>query len=500
MKNNEIHGRHYINGTWIEGSGAPLVSYNPANSQPIWKGTMATKSEINAAYEAALNAQFNWGQLDIHTRVQCLKNFGLQIEENKAKLSQLISIETGKPRWEAATEVNSVIGKISISINAYYQRTNEAQVEVPDSRGYVRYKPQGVVAVLGPFNFPAHLSNGHIVPALLAGNTIVYKPSELSPAVAECIVQCWDKSSLPPGVLNCIQGDGTTAKLLLDKPLQGVFFTGSYQTGVAIHERFKSKPEVILALEMGGNNPLIIDTIENNNAALYHTLLSIYITSGQRCTCARRLMIPNNPFGDRFLNQLLSVTKSLKIGQFEESPEPFMGPVIGYTQALSLLKNQEELLTQGGEALLKMELLKENSGFLSPGIIEMTGAKNPKDEEIFAPLIQVYRYKDFEEAIHLANQTQYGLAAGFIGDSRVHYEEFFRHTRAGIINWNRPTTGAASNLPFGGVGRSGNQRPSAYFAADYCAYPIASLEQSDLTLPEKLLPGIQLLKATHEGI
>jgi succinylglutamic semialdehyde dehydrogenase len=349
-----------------------------------------------------------------------------------------------------------------------------------------------VIVVLGAFNFPAHLSNGHIVPALLAGNTVLYKPSEQTPAVAEFIMDCWHQSGIPAGVINCVQGDASCGSALLAHNIQGVYFTGSYATGLRIHQQFSGRPEVILALEMGGNNPLVIDEVSDIDAGVYQTILSSFMTSGQRCTCARRVMIPDSSFGDEFINRLIRATQALKVAPFDSTPEPFMGPVISYTQALKHVHSQKTLIESGGHALLAMNILAEYTGLLSPGIIDMTQATKTPDEEIFAPLMQVHRYTHFEQAIELANKTKYGLSAGLLSDNKAHYELFYQNIRAGLINWNRPTTGAASNLPFGGVGCSGNHRPSAYFAADYCAYPIASMEQPQLSRPNQLLPGIQL--------
>ncbi|WP_133127832.1 succinylglutamate-semialdehyde dehydrogenase [Legionella nagasakiensis] len=488
-KNNSCH---YYDGHWISGSGDAFMSINPAEGTCVWEGRNATTEEIAAAVAAAQHALKLWSRFDFATRTNYLQNFAKQVEMRRQELTYLIALETGKPLWEAETEVNAVIGKIGLSVQAYQERTYEKKINTPDAIGHLRYKPHGVVAVLGPFNFPAHLSNGHIVPALLAGNTVVYKPSELTPAVAELIIQCWHDSGLPPGVLNCIQGDASCAKTLLQKNIQGVYFTGSYKTGLAIHQQFSDRPGIILALEMGGNNPLVIDAVKDLQAALYHTLLSTLITAGQRCTCARRVIIPDTKFGDEFLECFIRLCKKIRVGTFKDVPEPFIGPVIRHSHALMHLKAQEQLRTQGGNSLLAMSLLADNTGLLSPGIIDMSGVENPSDEEIFAPLVQIYRYHNFEQALVLANQTQYGLAAGIMTDNDQHYEQFYQTVRAGIINWNRPTTGAASNMPFGGIGHSGNHRPSAYYAADYCAYPIASLEQPQLSTPPKLLPGIEL--------
>ncbi|STX29261.1 succinylglutamic-5-semialdehyde dehydrogenase [Legionella beliardensis] len=490
--NENLKGCHYLNGHWRAGTGEMFTSQNPLNGDIIWRGTQASKEEVNEATEAAQSALAAWSDLNVNTRSSYLQAFAEQVDANRQTLIELIALETGKPLWESATEVNSVIAKIKISIQAYQERTADKCTPTPEANACLRYKPHGVVAVFGAFNFPAHLSNGHIVPALLAGNTVVYKPSELAPGVAEFIMQCWHNTNIPAGVINCVQGAKSTGEYLLQADIQGVYFTGSYQVGKLIHRHFSERPEVILALEMGGNNPLIIDDVKEIEAAVYQTILSTIITAGQRCSCARRVIIKDNAFGDDFLNLLITSFKKIKVGGFTDKPEPFMGPVISYEHAIHHLKAQENLIKLGGNPLLKMSLLAENSGLLSPALIDMTTVANPPDEEIFAPLVQIYRYQHFEDALNIANQTRYGLAAGLFSDSKVQFDQFYKTVRAGLINWNRATTGASSSLPFGGIGCSGNHRPSAYFAADYCAYPIASLEQPLLAKPAQLLPGIAL--------
>jgi succinylglutamic semialdehyde dehydrogenase len=482
----------YINGSWIKKHGRLLESINPAYGTLLWQGTNATEEEVDAANTAAHKALHSWSSLNFEQRAGFVKEFATQVESYRNQLAELISKETGKPLWESHTEVTAVIGKINLSIQAYQERTWPKDKITADANACLRYKPHGVVVILGAFNFPAHLSNGHIVPALLAGNTILYKPSEQSPAVAELIMHCWDKTGIPSGVINCLQGDVTTAKMVLAQDIQGVYFTGSYLTGLSINQQFSNRPEVILALEMGGNNPLVIDEVKDIKAAVYQTILSSFITSGQRCTCARRLIIPNSNHGDEFLKQLIAASRALRIAAFDTQPEPFMGPVISHIQAQRHLQAQESLLKLGGESLLSMQLITEHTGLLSPGIMDMSLVKNPPDEELFAPFVQIHRYNEFTEALELANQTRYGLAAGLLSDDKERYQLFYQTVRSGLINWNRPTTGAASHLPFGGVGRSGNHRPSAFFAADYCSYPIASMEQASLTTPTELLPGIIL--------
>ncbi|MDF1646263.1 MAG: succinylglutamate-semialdehyde dehydrogenase [Legionellaceae bacterium] len=491
VKMHQPTGSHYIDGHWVIGSGTPFVSTNPANNQSIWQGHTATGPEVAAAFEAAQRAGTSWARLPLEERAVHLKKFAQCVQKKAEQLTRLISLETGKPFWEAATETTSVIQKIQLSINAYHERTAECITEAESINHCLRYKPHGIVAVLGAFNFPAHLSNGHIVPALLAGNTVIYKPSEYTPFVAEFIIQCWHESGLPKGVINLIQGQAETAHALIETRIQAVCFTGSYQTGLAIHQQLSTRPEVLLALEMGGNNPLIIDdNIKNIDAAVYNTILSSFLTTGQRCTSARRLIIPKTSTGQYFLTQLLKAAKNLQIDTPDNTPEPFMGPLIHPNQALKVFNAEKKLIALGANAFLNIQTIQENTALITPGILDMSAVYDPPDEEIFGPLIQLYHYESFDEALTLANQTRYGLAAGLLSDNKAHYEYFYQTIRAGLINWNRPTTGASSALPFGGIGYSGNHHPSAYFASDYVAYPTASVEEDTLNMPDNLLPGI----------
>jgi len=375
-------------------------------------------------------------------------------------------------------------------VKAYNDRTGTSESDVAGGHAVLRHRPHGVVAVFGPYNFPGHLPNGHIVPALLAGNTVVFKPSELTPGVAELTVKLWEKAGIPDGVINLVQGASATGKSLASHPgIDGLFFTGSSTVGHLLHKQFGGQPEKILALEMGGNNPLIVQDVADVDGAVHHALQSAFLSAGQRCTCARRLLVPKGKKGDAFLDRLVEVSSRIKVGEFDADPQPFMGSVISAEAAEKLLAAQSSLLEKGGKSLLEMKSLKPGTGLLSPGIIDATGL-DVTDEEFFGPLLTVYRYKGFDDALELANDTHYGLSAGILTDDRKLYERLVEEVRAGIVNWNRPLTGASSAAPFGGVGASGNHRPSAYYAADYCAWPMASLEAGKSELPGSLAPGL----------
>jgi succinylglutamic semialdehyde dehydrogenase len=484
---------HYIAGAWHAGQGEALESLNPVSQQVIWQGQAASAAQVDAAVQAARAAFPAWASRTLEQRIAVLEQFAVTLKQHAEALGHCIGEETGKPLWETATEVTSMANKVAISVQSYRERTGEKSGPLADAAAVLRHKPHGVVAVFGPYNFPGHLPNGHIVPALLAGNCVVFKPSELTPKVAEMTVKCWIEAGLPAGVLNLLQGARETGVALATHAgLDGLFFTGSSRTGNLLHKQFAGRPEKILALEMGGNNPLVVDQLSDINAAVYTIIQSAFISAGQRCTCARRLLVPQGAWGDRLLARLVEVAASIKVGSFDAQPAPFMGSVISLEAALHLIKAQQHLLAQGAKPLLEMTQPLAGAALLTPGIIDVTLVPERPDEEFFGPLLQVIRYDGFEAAIAEANNTQYGLAAGLLSDSKARYEQFWLHSRAGIVNWNKQLTGAASTAPFGGIGASGNHRASAYYAADYCAYPVASLESDSLSLPATLTPGVSL--------
>ncbi|MBI4559026.1 MAG: succinylglutamate-semialdehyde dehydrogenase [Candidatus Hydrogenedentes bacterium] len=484
-------GGHFIAGRWIAGQGRELVSLDPATNEPVWSGRCATAAETDRAISAARDAFNAWARTTVESRRTCLERFVERLEAHQDRLTKLISRETGKPFWESRTEVAAIQNKIELSLRAYAERCPDRRTDGPDGQAVLRFRPHGAVAVLGPFNLPGHLPNSHIVPALLTGNTVVFKPSELTPKVGEYVAELWHEVGLPPGVLNLVQGDRETGRLLAEHPgIDGLFFTGSAAVGRTIHQAFTRHPEKILALEMGGNNPLVVFEIADVEAAAYPTVLSAFITSGQRCSCARRLIVPTGSEGDRFLSALLDLIPRIRVGPCSAQPEPFMGPLISEHAANNMLSAQERLLRAGSESLFAMERLSGSPTMLTPGIIDVTRASNREDVELFGPLLQVIRVPDFDAAIYEANSTAYGLTAGLLSDNRSLYERFQIEIRAGVINWNRQLTGANSALPFGGIKASGNHRPSAYFAADYCSYPVASIETEKLVAPREPIPGI----------
>jgi succinylglutamic semialdehyde dehydrogenase len=454
--------------------GTEIISTEPATGAVLWRQKIG---DVDVEVAHARRSWAEWAARPLAYRIEALRRFANVVRQKADAFADLLARETGKPLWEARTEVETVIGKVDISVSAYSERTGQRRIEAPmNTRLALRHKPHGVLAVLGPYNFPAHLPNGHIVPALLAGNAVVFKPSEKTPASGAFLVDCFHAAGIPEGCIRLLIGGPEEGKALAAHPdIDGLLFTGSANTGIALNRQFATRPEKILALEMGGNNPIVVwDTPDLYSAAVL-VIQSAFTTAGQRCTAARRLIVDQNLY-DPLMEEVNKLIGRLIIGEPHADPAPFMGPVIDNDAADLLTESFLALSTMGGRPLRHMERPIEGRPFITPGLIDMTQANDKPDVELFGPVLQIYRKATFEEAIAEANDTRYGLSASLVSQNPRLYDQFWANIRAGIVNWNRPTNGASSSAPFGGVGWSGNHRPSAYYAADYCAYPVVSSE------------------------
>lgn len=484
----------FVDGAWVPGGGVPFIVSDPATGEKTWSGTGASEAQVGAAVAAARAAAQGWRSTSPQDRLAVAARFASSLGDPSTAegLASLITGETGKPLWESRTEVGSMAAKVAISAEAMALRAGTVERAAGAATSVTRHRPHGVLAVFGPYNFPGHLPNGHIVPALLAGNCIVFKPSELAPATAEATVRLWVEAGIPPGVVNLVQGGPDVGRALSAHPgIDGILFTGSVHTGRLLHQQ-AARPELMLALELGGNNPLIVRPEADVDAAVSITIQSAYLSAGQRCSCARRLIVPSGAWGDGFLDRLAEAVSALEPGDPRGEPQPFLGPVVSAAAADALVAAWDRLVGLGGLPMVPLLRGEARTGFVTPGLIDVTAISDLPDEEYFGPLLQVIRHDGLDEAIAIANDTHFGLAAGLIGGDRAEFERVLDEVHAGVINWNRPTTGASSAAPFGGVGASGNHRPSAFYAADYVAYPVASLEAELPSLPDPPLPGLTI--------
>ncbi|GMN02733.1 succinylglutamate-semialdehyde dehydrogenase [Erythrobacter sp. MTPC3] len=451
-----------------------LISYDPATGEELWQGAIG---DVDACVSAARRAWPSWAARPLTNRIELAHRFANEVRKEADGLAELIAREAGKPLWEARTEVQAVINKVDISVTAYAERTGQKKLDSGlGGTASVRHKPHGAMAVLGPYNFPAHLPNGHIIPALIAGNVVIFKPSEKTPAVGAALVECFRKAEFPEGVVQVLIGGPDEGKKLVAHPgIDGVLFTGSANAGIAINRKLATNPGKIVALEMGGNNPMVVMPTPKLQDAAVLIVQSAFMTAGQRCTAARRLIVLDEVFDD-LMAELIPLTKKLIVGDPLDDPQPFMGPVIDNETADLLGESFLALVTAGGKPLTHLKRPDADKPFLTPGIIDTTDMPDRPDIELFGPILQVIRVPDLDAGITEANNTRFGLSASLIGGSPEDYGRFWANIRAGIINWNRPTNGASSSAPFGGIGLSGNHRPAAFYAADYCAYPVASTE------------------------
>jgi len=466
-------------------------SIDPTTGEVVWEGAEATTAQVTAAVAKARTALSDWALRPREERIAIMKAYQARLKERSSHIAEAISRETGKALWETQAEATIMQGKVDISIRAYNERTGERSNDMAFGRAVLRHRPHGVAAVLGPFNFPGHLPNGHIVPALLAGDTVVFKPSEEAPLTGQLMVECLLEAGVPDGVINLVQGGKEIGAALLDQKIDALMFTGSGAAGAHFRKKFADDPHVILALELGGNNPLVVWDVTDTEAAATHVVQSAFITSGQRCSCARRLIVPNGPLGDAVVEAVAKLSDRLSFGPWNGNAEVYGGPLISARAAQKALADLQSRIDMGAKVIRASGNIDGLSdAFVKPAIIDVTGVAVP-DEEIFAPFLSVIRVDSFEDALIAANDTRYGLSAGLISDDVSLWDRFITTIRAGVVNFNRPTTGAAGDMPFGGLGASGNHRPSAYYAADYCAYPVASFEAQSVANITNEIKGLK---------
>ena len=477
----------YINGRFDPLEGSELISTDPARpDHVVWQGTQQPEhlDEAIAAARAALPA---WSARPIQERADVLQRWREAVIDNTERLAGVITDEMGKTLAESRMEAKAVADKVTITLDEIsLSRVREYEVPVSATRaGHCRYKPYGVMAVLGPFNFPAHLPNGHFVPALLLGNTVVFKPSKRTPAVGQVLAEIMHEIGIPPGVFNMVHGArGVAARLVSHDGIDGILFTGSWPVGRNILEANLDRPGRIMALEMGGNNPAVVMDDCNLKQAVVECVRASFATTGQRCTCTRRVIVQRG-IADRYIAAFCQVASTLVIGPGRSEEPVFMGPVVSEDAVNEVLEFQAGLAKAGGRVLIEATAVERPGHFVTPGVVEVERFSIDTDCEVFGPLAQITRVSDLDEAIEQSNASRFGLAASIFTNDDDAYERYFAASNAGCINRNTGTAGASSKLPFGGLGHSGNRRPAAAFSVDYCAYPVANMVEgaADVAVP-----------------
>lgn len=489
----------YINGEFVR-SRKPDGSWkskSPADLKDEVIDIEYCYDNVDKACEGAKAAYKSWRKLSFSDR----KNYLMRLKEvystHKEQLAQVISRETGKPYWETLTEAQAMIGKIDVTLNESMKLVDTVKVEnaLPGIDGYIRYRSRGVMAVIGPFNFPGHLPNGHIIPALAAGNTVVFKPSELTPAVGQLMAQMFEKAGFPKGVFNLVHGVAETGKRLVSNDnVDAVLFTGSYEVGLKIKQDTLNQYWKLLALEMGGKNAAIVWKDADFDKSIYECITGAFQSTGQRCSCTSRIIL-HESIAQKFTDRFYQLAKKLKIGHWQDNP--FMGPLINAASVEKFIRFQEIGKREHAESLMRGKELEVGKPgyYVTPSINLVKEFRKDsvyQQTEIFGPNVAIYTVNDLEAAIEIVNGTNYGLSASIFTKDRANYEKCLEDVEAGCINWNRSTAGASSRLPFGGVKKSGNDRPSAHFAVQYCTVPFCNLEDQGPFDASKIVPGLDL--------
>jgi succinylglutamic semialdehyde dehydrogenase len=452
----------------------PIQSFEPATGALLWE---APPSDVAAQIALVEQCWPAWAAMPSSYRIETIRRFANGVRAEEEALADLIARETGRPLWHARIEVADLIDRADRAIHAFSERTGQRRLEgALGARMALRHKPHGVIAVISGHPTPARAPADHIIPALLAGNGILFKPSEKAPATGEMLVRLLHEAGIIQDLVQCVIGGADAGKALVaHDALNGILFTGSTQAGTAIARSLARRPGMLVALEMGGNNPIIAwDTPDMSGAA---TLIvqSAFGAAGQHCRAARRLIVRDR-LRDALVAEVKTLADRLVIDHPHADPAPFMGPVMDMEAADGLTESFLYLMSNGGRPIKHMQRPFPNLPFVTPAMIDVTAMAERPDIELFGPLLQIVSVATFEQAMAEANNTRYGLSATLIGGSPELYDRFWSMSRAGIVNWNRPSYTTAPNAPVGGIGLSGNHRPGGHYAADYCAYPVASAE------------------------
>lgn len=487
----------YINGEFVtfEDRSGSIADKSPADLNDYIMDVPFLYDNVEKACYCAKSAYPHWARKTQAERNECLVRLKEMFISHESEMAEAISRDTGKPLWEALTEAKALSQKIDITLNYSMKLVSEERIPnaLPGVDGVVRYKSRGVMAVLGPFNFPAHLPNGHIIPALALGNTIVFKPSEQTPAVGQLYAQIIHKAGFPKGVFNLVQGDGESGKkLVINESVSGILFTGSYEVGLRIKQETLTHYWKILALEMGGKNATVVWDDADLDKAVYESIVGCFMTAGQRCSCTSRIIV-HDKIANEFTDRFYEAAKKITIGHWSENA--FMGPLISAQAVEKYLRFQEIAKRENAESLMRGKVLdlKHKGFYVTPSIYQVNEYNEKsvyQKSEIFGPNVAIYKSSDFDETMKIVNSTGYGLVMALFSKNKELYEEAVFKANVGLLNWNRTTNGASSRLPFGGTGKSGNDRPSAHFAVQYCSVPMANLEDFTSYDSSKNLPGL----------
>ncbi|MBE2254451.1 MAG: aldehyde dehydrogenase family protein [Myxococcus sp.] len=486
----------FINGRFVEPVTADGVIElrSPADQADVVGRHAWALSHVDDAVMAARAAFPSWRRLGQPARAALLRAYQAQLKAHADALARCIAREIGKPLWEAKTEVGAMVSKVDVSLGEGAAFVKD--VTIADLPGEIRHRPHGVAAVIGPFNFPGHLPNGQLVPALLTGNTVVFKPSDKGPGTAALMAKCFEAAGFPAGVFNLVQGAVPTAEKLVSHPgIDALLFTGSVPVGQRIVAANAHRPGLLVALELGGKNATVVLDDCDLERTVRELAFSGFATAGQRCTATSRVVVTRG-IAPRLIEGLAAAARSVVVGHvFDEGV--FMGPVISEQTRAQLLAAQQKAVAAGFEPVVPggaVEVPGRRGFYVRPAVHVARGgvvrAAGYTDTELFAPDLAVITVDSLEQAVEVANETEFGLSAAVFTEAAAAFERCADELRVGVLHWNRSSAGASGRLPFGGIRASGNHRPAGIVMGQACTYPLAVLLPQQAGAPLPTWPGL----------
>lgn len=501
--NLKYQGSYIENQFILSEKGIRHSNINPFNLKTPHFEWMEDTHLARPSVDAAKRAHPAWAALSLEERAKYLANLKASFQKHAQELEDSIILEMGKARWEAKQEVSALSSKIDITLSTMIPAMKSlSEIASTPGESELRFTSRGPTLVIGPFNFPLHLPNGHIIPSLLAGNTVIFKPSETAPATASLYARCFQEAQFPSGVFQMLLGGAQTAERLLEaQEIEAIYFTGSYAVGKLITEKLlreRHHLDTLAALELGGKNATIVHSDADLSKALYEVITSAYATAGQRCSSTSRLLV-HESLADQFQSMLLKAIPQIKIGNPLDTAT-FMGPLVHEKALQGFLKQIARASDERLEILIPNQRISETSCLLSPSLMKTDSRVALKSslfkEELFGPNMIMVSYSDFDELVELHESTDYGLVASVFSKSRDFYEKLQKILKVGLLNWNRGTIGASSKLPFGGLKKSGNNWPAGMFSFLYCIRPESCLYEGsslDLKKVPEPLRSLQIL-------
>jgi aldehyde dehydrogenase (NAD+) len=461
----------FIGGAWIRGA-SYHPNLNPSNlDESVGEYAHADEAAAREAIAAARAAFPGWSVVSIQARADALDRVGSEILQRREELGRLLAREEGKTLKEGIGEVARAGNIFKYFAGEALRVSGELVPSVrPGVRVEVTREPVGVVGIITPWNFPIAIPAWKIAPALAFGNTVVFKPAELTPGCAWALAEILSRSGIPPGVFNLVIGRGrVVGEVIVNSPeVDAVSFTGSVETGHRILLA-AAKRHAKVQLEMGGKNPLVILDDADLDVAVDCAVQGAFYSTGQRCTASSRLVVTEG-IHDAFVEKTVSRLESLRVGD-AIAPDTDIGPVVDESQLeqdlsyIEIGRREGAKLAVGGE-----RIPRETRGYyLSPALfVETDNRMRVNREEIFGPVATVVRVKDYEEAVEVANDTEFGLSAGVVTTSLKRADDFKRSSRAGMVMVNLPTAGVDYHVPFGGTkGSSYGPREQGGYAREF---------------------------------